>query len=85
MNRYEQQPKTKGGAMTRKITGIEWVLAEVGKLVSQHPHAIVDVRRGSAIMAPAAWTCAYVTVGQTVHYLDDATGEQIHDTWQAGN
>jgi len=33
MNRYEQQPKTKGGAMTRKITGIEWVLAEVGKLV----------------------------------------------------
>ena len=72
--------------MTRKITGIEWVLAEVGKLVSQHPQAIVDVRPVQRSWRRLQVTCAYVTVGQTVHYLDDSTGEQIHDTWrQAGN
>ena len=64
-----------GTTMATKLAGMEWVKAEIAKLVAKHPAAAVDVRGG----------CAYVTVGSTVYYLDDSTGERIRDTWKRDN
>ena len=67
--------RAKGETMATKLAGMEWVKAEIAKLVAKHPAAAVDVRAG----------CAYVTIGSTVHYLDDSTGERIRDTWKRDN
>ena len=65
----------KGKTMATKLAGMEWVKEEIAKLVAKYPAATVDVRAG----------CAYVTIGRTVHYLDDSTTERIHDTWKRAN